>query len=154
VVESAGRREIEGVTETESTMTALILSLFASAAPTLRTIDGAPVSLSAPSVSLVVFWSMECTECVETMNALEEASLPYVAINTDASAVSSRLRSFARVHDLTAPIVTDADGMLQRDFQVQGEDTFILSLTGAAPLRVSSWDTEALLTQVTLVAGQ
>ncbi|MFT5684814.1 MAG: hypothetical protein ACI8RZ_005759 [Myxococcota bacterium] len=132
----------------------LILSLIASAAPTLRAIDGTPVSLSGTTGSLAVLWSMDCAECVETMSALEDAGLPYVAINTDGAAAISQLRSFARVHDLTAPIIVDTDGMLRRSLQAQPAETLTIDSSGAVTLRMSSHDTEALLTQATMVAGQ
>lgn len=135
-------------------MTALILTLAALAAPTHRAIDGATVSLSSPDGSVVVLWSMDCTECIETMTALEDAGLPYVSLNTDGAAVTSRLRGFAEVHNLTAPIIADTDGSIQRALQARPNQTLALRPSGEVAWRMSSRETDVLISQVTMVAAQ
>jgi hypothetical protein len=130
-----------------------ILSGFAAtaqAAPFARAIDGASVELSADRATTVVFWSMDCTSCVETMTRLEQASIPYVAVNTDGAGVTSQLRAFARIHNVSAPIVADRDGSIQRQLLAQPEQLIAITATGT----ISSLDADTLLSTSATVAAK
>jgi hypothetical protein len=112
---------------------AAVLASFAptaQAAPFARAIDGAPVELSADRATTVVFWSMDCTSCVETMARLERSATPYVAVNPDGAGVTSQLRAFARIHNVTAPIVADRDGSMQRDLLAHNEQVIAITAAG------------------------
>jgi len=104
------------------------LSAALSAAPIGRAIDGQVVAADGPVA--LVFWSQDCRGCGAAMAELEDTGLPIIAINTDAASQRSSLRAFSSRHDISSPIISDADGRLQQQFQLR-EGVVLLDDSGS-----------------------
>ena len=98
----------------------------------LRTLSGAPLSLSSDRGSVVVvnFWASWCGPCRGEMPVIERVygddharGLAVVAVNTTFQNSESDARAFAQELGLTFPIVLDPDGSVSRTYLLRALPT-------------------------------
>ncbi|MFT5682770.1 MAG: hypothetical protein ACI8RZ_003694 [Myxococcota bacterium] len=124
---------------------ASLMTSTASAESLGRDLTGRSVVIEvSPVKTAVVFWSLDCTECISEMVKLESAGIDMVAINTDSAAVASRLRAAVRTHGISSPIISDASGRLQRQFQLV-EGVVVINELGVLESRSTEIHTAAAL---------
>lgn len=119
-------------------MLTLLLALnTALSAPLGRTIDGEQIAPHGPVA--LVFWSQDCRSCGARMAELEASGTPMIGINVDAAPAQAGLRAFVSRHHITGPVLSDADGRLQRRFQLE-EGIVLLDEGGDIVWRQASTD--------------
>lgn len=131
---------------------ALAMMSPADAAPLGRSLDGQLVDISpSASPTLVVFWSMDCSSCAEEVRGMEADGLRVVSVNTDGAAQGSQLRAYVRQNGLEGPVLADADGRLQRHYNME-DGVLLLGSEGEVLARRSGPPSQAVA--VALVADR
>ena len=101
-----------------------------------RAIDGDPLDLGellARGPVVLDFWATWCQPCTQALPELERMAqrwqtqgVTVVAVSIDGPRNQSRVRPFAAKLGLTFPILFDADGALQRNYQVTAVPTTVV----------------------------
>jgi thiol-disulfide isomerase/thioredoxin len=107
---------------------------------TVRTLSGAPLSLSSDRGSVVVvnFWASWCGPCRGEMPVIERVyrddhshGLAVIAVNTTFQNSERDARAFAQELGLTFPIVLDPDGSVSRTYLLRAlPSTYIVDRHG------------------------
>ena len=93
------------------------------------------------------FWATWCQPCTRALPELEavhrrwrDRGVQVIGVSVDGPRNLSRVRPMAARLGLTFPIAFDADGALQRDFQVRGVPTTVLiAPDGSIPYAHEGW---------------
>ena len=102
----------------------------------LRSLGGNPVDLAellTRGPVVLDFWATWCQPCAQSLPEMQkvaerwsERGLTVVGVSIDGPRNQSRVRPFAAKLGLTFPILFDADGKLQRDYQVTAVPTTVV----------------------------
>lgn len=108
------------------------------AEPIGRDLNGRTIALPSSAAPMVlVFWTLDCADCLAPVEELQAGGLDVVLVNTDGTAARSSLQPFLRRQGVDAPLLPDAAADIQQRFGVQGQGLVLLDASGAVTLRAS-----------------
>ncbi len=104
-------------------------------------------SLLARGPVVLDFWATWCQPCAQSLPEMErvgrrwkERGLTVIGVSIDGPRNQSRVRPFAAKLGLTFPILFDADGGLQRDYQVTAvPTTVVIDTSGRVAYASEGW---------------
>lgn len=103
----------------------------------VRDLRGQPVSLDEERT--VVFWSMDCAACVDTLVGLVRQGRPVVAVNEDAASTRSQLRPFLAARGLAdgsvLTVVPDPTAALAARLGARADEVLVVDRAGAVVAR-------------------
>ncbi|MEO5616619.1 MAG: TlpA disulfide reductase family protein [Candidatus Eisenbacteria bacterium] len=116
----------------------------------MRALTGETLELSALRARgpvVLDFWATWCQPCTQSLPEMEavyrrlkERGVTVIGISVDGPRNQARVRPFASKLGLTFPILFDAGGSLQRDYQVRAiPTTMVIDTSGAIVYAGEGW---------------
>ena len=128
-------------------------SVAQAAEPIGRDLHGRAVELTdGVNPRALVFWTLDCSDCLAPVKALQEGGLDVLLVNVDGAASRSALSTFLHRQGIVAPVLPDPTTTLQQRFGLTGQGVVLLDASGAITQRQSGprFDAVALLASVGL----